>query len=133
MPKSERPRRVTVFALTVVASILLLIAGFAVWANRQLLETDTWVETSSQLLEDPEIQTALSVLLVDVLYENVDVEAEIKAALPPDVQGLAGPLSGAVRELATRAANEVLATTAVQTLWEEANRTTHQALSLIHI
>jgi len=131
MPKSERPRQVTVFALTVVASILLLIAGFAVWANRQLLETDTWVETSSQLLEDPEIQTALSVLLVDALYENVDVKAEIKRALPPEAQGLAGPVSGAVRELATRAASEVLATTAVQTLWEEANRTTHQAFTSV--
>jgi hypothetical protein len=126
LPKSERPRRGTVVSLAALASILLLLAAFAVWANRQLLETDTWVETSSELLENEEIQSALSVLLVDVLYENVDVEGEVREALPSDVQGLSGPVSGAIRELATQAAREVLATAPVQALWEEANRTAHE-------
>ena len=113
--------------LIIVASVLLLLAAFAVWANRQLLETDTWVETSTDLLADEEVQSALAVVLVDALYENVDVEAQVREALPPEIQGLAGPVSGGIRELATQAAREVLASAPVQTLWEEANRTAHEA------
>ena len=122
-----RPRRGGPITLIIIASILLLLAAFAVYANRQLLETDTWVVTSTELLEDPEIQSAVSVLLVDALYENVDVEAQVAEALPPEVQGLAGPVSGGLRELATTAAREILAAGPVQDLWREANRTAHEA------
>lgn len=122
-----RPRRGGPITLIIIASILLLLAAFAVWANRQLLETDTWVETSTELLEDPEIQSAVSVALVDALYENVDVKEEIRMALPKGAKGLAGPVSGGVRQLATQAAGELLATAPVQVLWEDANRTAHEA------
>ncbi|MGB3098835.1 MAG: helix-hairpin-helix domain-containing protein [Solirubrobacterales bacterium] len=122
-----RPRRGGPITLIIIASILLLLAAFAIYANRQLLETDTWVETSTELLEDPEIQSAVSVSLVDALYENVDVKKEIRMALPKEVKGLAGPVSGGVRQLATDAAGELLATAPVQALWEDANRTAHEA------
>ncbi len=124
---SGRPSRRGPIALIVIASILLLLAAFAVWANRQLLETDTWVDTSTELLANEEIQASVSTLLVDALYENVDVEAQLSEALPPDVQGLSGPLSAGLRELATTAAREILATPPGQDLWREANRTAHEA------
>ena len=54
-----------------------------VWANRQLLNTDNWTETSSELLENEEIRTQIAGFLVDELYANVDVEAQIREALPP--------------------------------------------------
>ena len=123
----SRPNRTNAIWLIVIGSILLLLAAFAVWANRQLLETDTWVETSTELLEDEEIQSAVSVALVDALYENVDVKAQVEAGLPLEVQALAGPVSGGLRQLATQAAGELLATAPVQALWEEANRTAHEA------
>lgn len=126
-----RPLRKTVLAVIGLASVLLLLAAFAVWADRQLLETDTWVETSSNLLEDEEIQSAVSTRLVDALFDNVDVASGIGAALPEEAEGLAGPVSGGVRELATRAAGEVLASAPVQTLWEEANRKTHERLKAV--
>ena len=122
-----RPRRGGPITLIIIASILLLLAAFAIYVNRQLLETDTWVETSTELLEDSEIQSAVSVLLVDALYENVDVKKEIRMALPKEVKGLAGPVSGGVRQLATEAAGKLLATAPVQVLWEDANRTAHEA------
>lgn len=123
----DRPLRKTGIALVSVASILLLLAAFAVWANRQLLETDTWVNTSTELLADEEVQSAVSTLLVNALYENLDVESQIQEALPEGVEGLAGPISGGVRQLATRVATEVLASAPVQTLWEGANRSAHEA------
>jgi hypothetical protein len=103
------------------------VSALTVWAQRQALETDKWVATSSRLLEDDEIRSALSLYLVDQLYANADVAAELRAALPPEVKPLAGPIAGGLRELSVRAADSLLSRPAVQTLWEEANRRAHEA------
>jgi hypothetical protein len=123
-----RPRRRTVVALIILASLLAFLATFAVWANRQALETDTWTDTSSELLEDEDIRTAIAGFLVDELYADVDVAGELEARLPPQAQALAGPAAGALRELVERAAPEALARPRVQELWEEANRRAHERL-----
>ena len=47
-----------------IASIVLLITAFAIWAKRQVLETDTWTETSAELLENEAIRDALADFLV---------------------------------------------------------------------
>jgi hypothetical protein len=121
-----RPRHKTVLALIVVATLIGVISIFAVWGKRQVLETDSWVETSSELLEDHDIQEAVSGFLVDALFTNVDVEAELSNRLPPPLQSLSGPAAGALRELADRAALEALQRPRIQQLWEDANRTAHE-------
>jgi hypothetical protein len=123
-----RPHHRLVTALVVAASLLAFLAVFAVWANRQALETDTWTETSTELLEDEDIRTAVAGFLVDELYANVDVEAELRERLPPEAAALAGPAAGGLRELANRVAVEALARPRVQELWEEANRRAHERL-----
>ncbi|MGH2926164.1 MAG: SHOCT domain-containing protein [Solirubrobacterales bacterium] len=113
-------------ALVIVASVLAFVSVFAVWAKRQLLETDTWTTTSAKLLENSDIRNAVSDFLVSQLYANVDVEAQLSKALPSDLKPLAGPASGGLRELALRIAQQALAQPKVQGLWEDANRTTHE-------
>ena len=122
----DRPRRKLVMAIVVVATLVGLLAVFAVWAKRQALETDSWVETSSELLEDDDIQEAVAGFLVDALFTNVDVQAELQGRLPPQFQSLAGPAAGALRQLADRAALEALQRPRIQQLWEDANRTAHE-------
>ena len=74
-----------------LAALIGFVSALTVWVKRQALETDKWVATSSRLLEDDEIRGALSVYLVDQLYSNVDVAAELQQSLPPEVKPLAGP------------------------------------------
>jgi hypothetical protein len=125
---NRRQRRVLVTALIVLASLLAFISVFSIWANRQLLETDNWVETSSELLEDEEIRTQLANFMVDELYANVDVQAELAARLPPDLQPLAGPAAAGIRQLTDRVALEALERPRIQSLWEDINRATHEKL-----
>jgi hypothetical protein len=113
-------------ALVVAATVLAFLAVFAVWAQRQLLETDTWTRTSSELLENEEIRDAVADFLVTELYANVDVEDELSKALPGDLKRLAGPASGGLRELALNLSRRALAQPRVQGLWEDANRTAHE-------
>lgn len=125
---ARRQHRGAVVALIVAASVLAFLAVFAVWANRQLLETDTWTNTSSKLLEDEEIRTQVADYMVDTLYANVDVQGELQQALPPRLQPLAGPAAAGIRQLATDLANRALQRPRVQELWEDANRAAQQTL-----
>jgi hypothetical protein len=115
-------RRAVPIILVIVASLIGLLSIFAIWAKRQLLETDTWVDTSTELLQEDSIQQALSDFLVTELYANVDVQAELAAQLPPPVKPLAGPISGGLRQLAGEVSLRALASPKVQDLWATANR-----------
>src|SRR5215208_4346723 len=116
-------RRLLPLSLITVGSVLALLAIFALWANRQLLDTDNWTETSSELLEHEEIRGQLAIFLVDQLYANVDVQLE--RAAPPRLDPLTGPAAGALRNVAVRGMDELLARPRAQAIWEEANRRAH--------
>jgi hypothetical protein len=102
-----------------------------VFANRLLFNPDNFASTSAQMLQSPAIRSAVSNYLVDQLYDNINVEGEIKSALPPQLQSLAGPAAGAVRSSAPQAVNVLLTRPAVQSLWEDANRAAAQTFVAI--
>jgi hypothetical protein len=116
------------FALIGIASLIAFLAIFALWANRQLLNTDNWTDTSSQLLENDAIRGQVSVFLVDQLYENVDLQEPIEQALPQRAKPLAGPATGALKDVAVRGTDALLDRPRPQELWEQANRRAHMRL-----
>src|SRR6478672_4873849 len=124
----SRGRRRTVKGLVVLGSILAFLSVFAIWTERQALNTDDWVSTSGRLIQNQTIRAELSDYLVDQLYENVDVEAELKEILPGDTKDLAGPAAGGLRQVAGNGAEKVLETSTAQDLWEDANRSAHEQL-----
>jgi hypothetical protein len=124
----SRGRRRTVKALVVLGSILAFFSVFAIWIERQALNTDDWVSTSDKMLANAEIRSALSDYLVDQLYENVNVEKELKEILPGDTKDLAGPAAGGLRTVAGQGAERVLETSTAQELWADANRSAHEQL-----
>jgi Short C-terminal domain len=124
----SRGRRRTVRGLVILGSVLAFLSVFAIWTERQALDTDDWVATSGRLLENPTIREALGEYLVDQLYENVDVRKELEEILPGDTKDLAGPAAGGLRQVAGDGAEKALETSTAQGLWEEANRATHEEL-----
>lgn len=119
-------RRRSVMALIVVASLVGFLAIFSIWVSRQLLETQTWTETSTELLEKENIREPVAGFLVDTLFNDEDVQQEIAKALPPQAAGLAGPVTGGLRQLAEKAADEALQRPKVQALWAQANASAHE-------
>lgn len=126
--RASRPRRLLPLALVWLGTLLAFLAIFALWVNRQALDSDNWAETSSELLADDAIRTQVADFLVDQLYANVDVEAQLREVLPPRADVLAGPAAGGLKELAQRGAFELLGRPVPQELWEEANRRAHSRL-----
>ena len=122
------PRRVLPIVIVVIAVVIGFVSVLALWVKRQALETDTWTETSTELLENETIRNAVGDFAVNALYENVDVQAQIAQALPPRLQPLAGPAAGGLRQATTNIARRLLAQPKVQALWEDANRAAHEKL-----
>jgi hypothetical protein len=121
-PQSTRGRRIGVAILIWVTTILAVISIFAVWANRQLFNADNWADTSTKLLQNDTVRIAVANYLVDQLYSNVDVAAELQTRLPKEVKPLAGPIAGALQNAAVAAAERALANPRIQQVWRNSNR-----------
>jgi len=125
-----RRRTALPIVLIVVATIVGLLSVFALWANRQLLEEDTWKATSTELIEDPTISNAVADYAVAELFANVDVQARLEQRIEPVAPRLASPLagalSGALRQLADDAARKALQQPKVQAVWVDLTSATQQ-------
>ena len=117
--------------IVAIATVLAIVSVFTVWTRSQMLDTDEWVDLSSGLVAHPDVQAALADFLIDSLYERADVTAGVQERLPPELQGLAGFVSGALRDPLTAGVERLLGSERFQTLWETANRTAHETLVAI--
>ena len=124
----SRGRRITVWVLIVLASVLGLASILTTWVNRQALDNTSWKKASTRVIQDKEVQHALSVYLVNQVYDNVDVSGSIAQELPPNLQGLAGPIAGALQEPASQAVTFMLGRPRIQQLFVNASVVAHEKL-----
>src|SRR3954454_2246125 len=123
-----RLHRTAVPILLVVAVVAGFLAVLATWTKRQALDSNNWSNTSAKLIEDPKIQAALAGYLTPRMFSHVDVAAELRRRLPPQVQGRAGPVAGGLRNLSAQRVPKMLARPVVQDAWIKANTATHNQL-----
>jgi hypothetical protein len=79
------------------------------------------------MLENDQVRGARSTYLVDQLYNNVNVSQELSAKLPKQLQPLAAPLAGGLRQLSVQTANQLLQRPRVQQLFANAVHDAHAA------
>ena len=110
--------RITVARILVVLGALFAVLSLvAAYVRFQALDTNTVKNTADDLIVDKAIRDQVAATLVDQLYANVDVQAELQKKLPQQFQGLAGPAAAGLREFSDRAAKEMLERPRVQALW----------------
>ena len=126
--RKSRGRSIGLYVVLVLAGVLLLLTCFSIWINRVALNTSQFADTSTQLIDDPEIRRAVAQRSVDELYANVDVEAAIEERLPKDVKSLAGPTAAALRQTAPTVVDRALEQPALQKLWTQAIEQSHKTL-----
>jgi hypothetical protein len=78
------------------------------FVKRSALDESSFRGTSRALIADPVVRDQVAATLVDQLYANVDVPGALRQRLPANMQGLAGPIAGAVRDAADRSARQLL-------------------------
>jgi hypothetical protein len=116
---------VLVWGLLVLATILLFVSSLTVWSKRQLLDSNAWAGSSTQLLANDEVRGAVAQTLVDRLFERVDVEAQLAARLPGQSKGAAAALVATLESAAARAADRLLQSPKAQTVWKNINKRAH--------
>ncbi len=121
-------RRALVWALIVVASLIALGSILTTWVHRQMLDNQSWTDASAQLIENAEVQNALSVFLVNELYDNVDVGAGLQERLPANLKPLAPSVAAGLRQPATDAVKRLLEAPRVQQLFINASSLAQQKL-----
>jgi hypothetical protein len=121
-------RHLLVWVLIILAALIGFVSTLTTWVNRQALDTQSWTKASADLINDPEVRSAVSAYIVSELYDNVDVSGEIAKGLPPKYEVFAGPISAALRTPAEQGVDRLLARPRVVALWEDANRVAHQEL-----
>lgn len=121
-------RTVAVSILLVLAGFFLLLSSFAVWVDRVALNTDVFVDTSTELIENDAIRQAVATRAVDELYASVDVEAEIKEPLPDDLESASGPVAAGLRQVAPLIVERALEQPSLQRLWAAALEQSHETL-----
>jgi hypothetical protein len=122
-------RKVVIWTLIVVASLIGFASVLTTWVDRQMLDNQAWEDASADLIEDPQVRDSLSVYLVDQLYGNVDVAAGLEERLPTNLKPLAAPLAGALRQPSTDAVNRLLDSPRIQQLWINASSAAQQKLT----
>jgi hypothetical protein len=112
--------------LIVLAAIIALLAALNVWVKRQALDTNNFTSASSQLLENDDIRDAISIYVVNQIYDNVNVSQALEERLPPATKPLAPPLAAALQPALIRATDTLLGRPRIQQAWENAVRRAHQ-------
>jgi hypothetical protein len=121
-------RRATIWALIVLASLIALLAAVSMWLDRQLLDDNGWKNASAKVIQQPQVRDALSVYVVNQLYDNVDVAGELQSRLPKNLKQFAAPVADAVRGPAATGMALILEQSRVQTLFVNASSQAHNTL-----
>jgi hypothetical protein len=124
----SRRRQLVIWTLIVLASVIALGSILTTWVDRQMLDQQSWRTASEELIQDPQVREALSVYVVNQLYDNVNVGEALGERLPADLKPLAGAVAGGLREPMTRAVNRLFEGPRVQQLFVEASALAQQKL-----
>ncbi len=126
--RAGRGRIVLARVLTIVGVLLAVVSLLSNFVKREALDSSQVKDTSQKLIADDAIRTQIAASMVESLYANVDVSAELKQKLPENLQALAGPIAGLTREVSDRAADELLQRPRVQGLFVNATEVAHEQL-----
>ena len=129
----DKPRRVgwwrqsTAALLVALACIVLTASVVGLWARRNFLDTDRFVDRAGPLIEEPAVRGALSARLTEQVVTLVDPEALFREALPERGQILAAPLANAVEGFVAEQVEAFMASDEFQSLWVGAITSAHEA------
>src|SRR5580704_329941 len=127
-PRRRRIRRSVVAVLVALSCLLVLLSTTVVWAHRTLLNTDTFVGTVSPVFKDPAVASAVATRATDQLFTELDLQARLRASLPPKVSFAAAPITNATEGYVAGKLTSVLANPKFQDAWIAALTFMHRNL-----
>jgi hypothetical protein len=124
----SRRRRISVWTLVVLATLLAIVSILTTWVNRQMLDNTAWKNATTQAIQDPQVQSAVATYAVNELYAKVNVGQVFADRLPSSLKPLAVPLAGALEQPLTQGVQRLLTRPRVQQLFIQASVIAHEKL-----
>lgn len=129
--RGQRWRSFWVGFLIALGSIALSNWLILRWMELYVFDTQTYVETVGPLTKDPAVANALSAYATEKLYSSIDLETEIREALPEKASFLAAPLAGQVEVATEKIGTKLISSDQFNSIWIAANQTAHTALMTV--
>jgi hypothetical protein len=142
-PRRRPGRASAAVVLILLGALLAPVAVVATWARGLVTDTDRYLATVGPLVDDPQVQSAVTTRVTGAIVEAIDLDqlaadatgAVAGLGLPPRVSGavesLQGPLVGAATNFIRQAVDRVVTSDVLDTVWTTANRTVHDQLNAV--
>ncbi|MFC5262694.1 hypothetical protein ACFPJ1_11320 [Kribbella qitaiheensis] len=133
-------RTVASAILITLACLLAPLSATALWASRQVSDTEQYLKTVAPLADDPAVQTTISDAVTNEILAAIDIQgitdetlnAISQQGLPPRVaanlQALSGPLVSGVQSFIRDQVANFVASPEFAAVWRQANETAHSEL-----
>ena len=114
--------------LTTIAVACLLLFNVSYWVRDTVFNTNKFVSTVQPLLKDPEIQKTLQTEITNQLFTQIDLEAELKKALPDNISLIAAPFAGQVKSFTYGKIGQVLNSPQAYQIWTKLLTASHSQI-----
>jgi hypothetical protein len=121
-------RTLVVGTLLGLAGLLSIIGNTGLWVDRTVYDTDNFVATTDDVLDDPDVQEVLAERFAAELFVAADVDVRLREELPDGLKFLALPLSNASQEFLRNASLRLLERQPLEDVRNGALRQTHARL-----
>ena len=127
-----RLRTIIAVVLLSLGLVVALAANLTVWTKDTLLDTNEWVATVKPLPADDRVSAALADLIVDELtVATEDLQAQARAALPPEAQFLTEPILAGLQRVLREEAMKLIQSEQFTEIWVRVNRLAQEQLVAI--
>ncbi|WP_037641938.1 hypothetical protein [Streptomyces exfoliatus] len=134
-PPHHRLRSFFSAVLIVLGCVLLPLGLVASWTADIVGDTDRYVQTVKPLASDPDVQAAVATRVTNALMEHIDLQSLLEGVAPDQrplaakaLGKLGGSLESAVSSFVHDRAQDIVASSAFETIWTDANRAIHTSL-----
>jgi hypothetical protein len=91
-------RNLFVLSTLILAGVLSILGNVGLWVDRTVYDTDTFVSTTDDVLDDEDVQEVVADRFAQELYVAADVDARMRNELPDGLKFLALPLGNVSQE-----------------------------------
>jgi hypothetical protein len=124
-----RGRKIAVWTLVVVATLLTLVSILTMWVRRQVLDNTAWKNATTQIVQDPQVQGAIATYTVNQLYgPKINLPQRFEDRLPDNLKALGVPFATALEQPLTQGVKRLLERPRLQQLFIQASAIAHEKL-----
>lgn len=128
LKESARWRSFFAGFFAIIAIISLVLFNAAYWTRQTVIDNKQFVATVSPIIKDADVQKALQTEISKQIFAKVNVEEELKNALPDNLDFIAAPFAAQVQSFVTGKIGEALQSPQAANAWTTVLGTAHEQL-----